>query len=68
LNGVQVSLQVISKSLRPTIPENTPTGFKELITACWATDPKDRPDFADVTKRLEAMLADSSVGSVVLNN
>ncbi|KAL6073278.1 Tyrosine-protein kinase abl1 [Balamuthia mandrillaris] len=39
------------KALR--IPKGTPEVLKEIILSCWQVDPKDRPTFAEITKKLE---------------
>ncbi|KAK8889950.1 hypothetical protein M9Y10_034706 [Tritrichomonas musculus] len=33
---------------RPPLPQELSPELKDLITSCWAQDPKDRPSFADV--------------------
>ena len=58
LNGVQAALAVMSKGMRPIIPESTPPGLAALITACWAPVPEQRPPFDVVVERLEDILAD----------
>lgn len=52
---------VLSKE-RLDIPETTPKGLAELITACWAHDHKTRPTMAQVVQRLQpfARLAEAS--------
>ncbi|KAL6073276.1 fibroblast growth factor receptor 3-like [Balamuthia mandrillaris] len=40
------------KALR--IPKGTPEVLKEIILSCWQVDPKDRPTFAEITKKLES--------------
>ncbi|KAG0563975.1 hypothetical protein KC19_8G072800 [Ceratodon purpureus] len=45
----------IMEGLRPTFDNlrtDFPEAVKELIQECWATDPKDRPDFEYIVKRL----------------
>ncbi len=69
MNGVQVSVQVYSKGLRPNIPEYCPKEYAQLIRECWDTDPTKRPSFQDIVKRLEAMLGDAtSIAAVQLPN
>ena len=43
---------VVQEKLRPKIPDSTPTNLKNLISACWAPDPKDRPTFDTIIKLL----------------
>lgn len=33
---------------RPTLPKSAPAGYVELIQACWADDPKLRPEFEEI--------------------
>jgi serine/threonine protein kinase len=58
LNGVQAALAVMSKGMRPSIPERTPPALAALITACWAPVPEQRPPFTVVVERLEQILAE----------
>jgi TPR repeat protein len=44
--------QKVQDGERPEIPEETPEAFTNLIRACWAQDPSERPDFAEVCFRL----------------
>ena len=39
---------VVQEKLRPTIPPDTPPDLANLITACWSTDPKQRPSFINI--------------------
>lgn len=55
MSGVQVAMAVLRDGARPTIPESTPSAYAALIRACWAQDPKDRPAFDEVLRRLDAM-------------
>jgi len=48
-----IALQVI-EGKRPAIPSNTPEDFKNLMLECWKNDPEERPDFADIEKKLAA--------------
>mmetsp|Transcript_17879 Transcript_17879/g.69294 ORF Transcript_17879/g.69294 Transcript_17879/m.69294 type:complete len:2049 (-) Transcript_17879:47-6193(-) len=45
----------IMEGLRPTIPEGTPKAFAALIEDCWQGDPKLRPDFNVICRRLRAI-------------
>ena len=40
--------------LRPTVPEGQfcPHGWIALMEACWSGDPKARPQFEDISKRI----------------
>lgn len=39
---------------RPEIPAYCGSSVAELVNACWATDPTERPDFAQICSKLEA--------------
>eukprot|EP01098_Paradermamoeba_levis_P004984 TRINITY_DN2117_c0_g1_i4.p1 TRINITY_DN2117_c0_g1~~TRINITY_DN2117_c0_g1_i4.p1 ORF type:complete len:1636 (+),score=493.61 TRINITY_DN2117_c0_g1_i4:118-5025(+) len=48
----------ILEGKRPSVPDDdplVPVQFKNLMKDCWAQDPKDRPEFTEVTKRLESI-------------
>jgi len=40
----QVVVAAAKKELRPTIPKETPTQLKNIISGCWSHDPTRRPD------------------------
>nr|AHL77718.1 mitogen activated kinase kinase kinase Raf37 [Brassica napus] len=44
-----------SKNQRPSL-DNIPAGVGCLLEACWAADPKARPEFKEITVSLEKML------------
>ncbi|KAH3743409.1 tyrosine protein kinase [Pelomyxa schiedti] len=48
----KISDFVISGSRLP-IPDTVPPSMRELISACWAQDPADRPDFNTIVSRVE---------------
>ncbi|GFQ94714.1 mitogen-activated protein kinase kinase kinase 20, partial [Trichonephila clavata] len=43
-----------------TIPKCCPPRFAELMTACWRTDPKERPSFFEILKVLCSMQNDDA--------
>jgi serine/threonine protein kinase len=49
----QIMLKVIEENLRPTIPEDAPLPLRSLILDCLHSDPKKRPNFAEIKKRLK---------------
>ena len=51
----QITVNVSVRKERPKIPDATPPEFAALITACWASDPNDRPQFPRVVELLELM-------------
>ncbi|XP_035208573.1 mitogen-activated protein kinase kinase kinase 20-like isoform X1 [Stegodyphus dumicola] len=58
IEGFQVAWAVVEKEERLTIPKCCPPRFAELMTACWKTDPKERPSFAQILKVLSSMQDD----------
>jgi serine/threonine protein kinase len=44
---------VVHQGLRPPIPPNCPTKFAALMQWCWNADPKERPDFAQISEKLD---------------
>jgi sterile alpha motif and leucine zipper containing kinase AZK len=53
LNGVQVSVQVTTKNLRPIIPDDLDPDVARLIESCWNTNPEYRPSFGEIVKELK---------------
>lgn len=49
----QIVGQVLLNDLRPTIPDDTPHPWRELMEACWTRDPRQRPSFHEILKILE---------------
>lgn len=56
LPGLQAAMAVVGKGSRPQIPSDTPGPLAELIQACWAPTPEQRPTFAEIVPRLKKML------------
>ncbi|EAX87588.1 TKL family protein kinase [Trichomonas vaginalis G3] len=48
-----VIMQLVTSSVRPKIPPNTPRPLATLISTCWAQDPNDRVDFGKIAKAFE---------------
>ncbi|KAL1440892.1 hypothetical protein MTO96_009063 [Rhipicephalus appendiculatus] len=61
IEGFQVAWAVVEKEERLTIPSTCPTAFANLMTACWKTDPKERPSFSTILQHLNAMSEDDSL-------
>ncbi|KAM4730965.1 mitogen-activated protein kinase kinase kinase 20 [Anableps anableps] len=61
LEGIQVAWLVVEKNERLTIPSSCPTSFAELMTKCWAAEPKERPMFKQILCTLESMSKDSQL-------
>ncbi|GLC66066.1 hypothetical protein PLESTF_000377900 [Pleodorina starrii] len=57
-NPAAVIMAVAVLGKRPELPDWVPRGLAELITACWAEDPKARPAAAQVYFRLDALIAE----------
>lgn len=55
IKGHEVSQEVLTNHLRPTIPKNTPEQFAKLMKLCWEPVPSKRPNFKEIIKQLEAM-------------
>ena len=53
LGAMEVLLQVVNDDKRPTMPADIPPAFAELVSKCWATEPGERPTFADVVADIE---------------
>ncbi|XP_015903763.1 mitogen-activated protein kinase kinase kinase 20 isoform X2 [Parasteatoda tepidariorum] len=60
IEGFQVAWAVVEKEERLTIPKCCPPRFAELMTACWRTDPKERPSFSEILKVLFCMQNDDA--------
>ncbi|KAK9828455.1 hypothetical protein WJX72_000073 [[Myrmecia] bisecta] len=54
----------VANNARPILPERWPKQLRDLIAACWAQDPTDRPSSAELLKRLQS-LQDESVAEVM---
>eukprot|EP00118_Oscarella_pearsei_P007681 m.38241 g.38241 ORF g.38241 m.38241 type:complete len:754 (+) comp32549_c0_seq1:75-2336(+) len=64
LEGLQIAWLVVAKNERLTVPSSCPTCFSKLMTWCWKTEPKDRPDLRQVLDELQAMARDEALSSV----
>lgn len=58
MTPVQVAIQVADGSLRPQPPADCHPGLLELLDAVFSPDPLERPPFALIVARLEAVLRD----------
>jgi hypothetical protein len=50
--------QVVYGGLRPKLDKAWPVGFSNLLTACWADDHMERPDFAEIVYVLDELISD----------
>jgi serine/threonine protein kinase len=55
LSRIKIAFMVAVKHELPDIPEFVLPSARELITACWAKEPGDRPAFDDIVDRLKEM-------------
>lgn len=53
----ELAAAVAAAGLRPTLPGKSPPGFADLMAACWAADPAQRPPMDAVAQALAAMQA-----------
>ena len=49
-------LFAIEEGLRPKIPANLPRHLHVLITECWDTNPRKRPSFEEIYRRLKRFI------------
>lgn len=61
IEGFQVAWAVVEKEERLTIPSTCPAAFANLMSACWKTDPKERPRFSSILHHLNTMSEDDSL-------
>jgi serine/threonine protein kinase len=50
-----IARKVVLDNYRPEIPEFVLPSARKLIIDCWATDPGERPGFAEIVDRLAEM-------------
>jgi hypothetical protein len=53
----QVFYMIAYEGWRPQVPPGCPSGYVRLMTACWATDPEQRPSACDVLDYLNQLYA-----------
>ena len=51
----QVFYMIVHEGWRPPIPKGCPPGYVELMAACWAEDPKQRPRANEVLNTLQEL-------------
>lgn len=47
--------ELVDEGEHDPIPKDTPAEFAELIEACWAMDPKDRPETQEIKEKLDVL-------------
>jgi len=63
LNGTAVHLHdqkmarelIVEKKCRPPLPPTCPPSIRELMVRCWSHKPDDRPDFNEISNKLEQL-------------
>lgn len=48
-----IKTAIVEENLRPTIPDDCPTYFAEIISKCWEPDPNERISAFEITRTLE---------------
>jgi hypothetical protein len=61
---MEVLLQVVNDDRRPTMPDEMPPLFADLVVRCWATDARERPIFVAIVAELETFAELSGFGSI----
>ncbi|KAJ3444155.1 serine/threonine-protein kinase edr1 [Anaeramoeba flamelloides] len=52
LNPIQTALAIVNNQARPDIPQSCPKSLAKLMKECWNEEPKKRPNFEHLYKRL----------------
>ena len=47
---------VVTRALRPVLPDTVPPALSRLIERCWSRDVAERPAFSELTSTLQRML------------
>ncbi len=55
----QVFWAVAVNDQRPDIPPECPPEYAELMQACWAREPSERPGFSSIVRTLLAMVKEA---------
>ncbi len=66
LPWLQAYAERVARGFRPEIPKHWPELLHELIAACWAQDPHQRPNFAAVVDALHELNRENCVGKLDL--
>ncbi|PNH08260.1 putative serine/threonine-protein kinase [Tetrabaena socialis] len=62
LTAVQAAVGVVTHGLRPEMPRGTPAPVADLIRACWAAIPEQRPSFTQIEVQLACLLEQARAG------
>ncbi|PSC76682.1 kinase [Micractinium conductrix] len=57
MHPMHTILQVTQHGARPPVPPHCPPALAALMARCWAEEPADRPQFADIVPELQQQLA-----------
>jgi hypothetical protein len=49
----------VFNGFRPPVPGGMPRGLAELMTACWAHEPRGRPCFRSIVQRLQRLIREA---------
>ena len=66
LGPMEVLLQVVNDDRRPTMPDEIPPLFADLVVRCWATDARERPNFEAIVAELETFAELSGFGAILV--
>ncbi|KAI9100380.1 kinase-like domain-containing protein [Phlyctochytrium arcticum] len=58
MNAMHVGMKVLLENARPVIPAYVPEQLTKIMTACWATNPEERPTFDEILTDLLTMATD----------
>lgn len=65
LGPMEVLLQVVNDDRRPTMPEEIPPLFADLVARCWATDARERPMFPAIVAELDTFAELSGISAIL---
>ncbi len=66
LTPLQAYGERVARGFRPEIPKFWPEELQELIAACWAQDPHQRPNFAAVVDALHELQRENALAKLDL--
>lgn len=61
---LQAAVGVVTRGLRPVLPDSVPPALSRLIERCWSRDVAERPAFAELTPLLQQMLEEERAAAV----
>ena len=53
---LQAAVGVVTRGLRPVLPDTVPQALSRLVERCWSRDVAERPAFSELTSTLQRML------------